>query len=171
VRLYGHSDEYREYAMTKSSAVLACAIFMVLAPVNALAQACDSLATIRWILGSWQAENDLILTQENWSQVSSSTYEGRGEVTRKPSGAKDGVETLRLVEMSGGIYYIAKVSHNDLPIAFRAVSCGDDAAVFENPRHDFPKQLVYRRKAVDGLVVEVSDGASGGFTLEFTRQQ
>lgn len=157
--------------MTKGSAVLSCALFVMIAPLSALAEACDSLATLQWVLGSWQAENDRILTRESWSRVSPSTYEGRGEVIRKTSGEKDGVETLRLVEMSGGIYYIAKVDHNDLPTAFRALSCSDEAAVFENPEHDFPKRLAYRRKAVDGLVVEVSDGVSRGFTLEFTRQQ
>jgi hypothetical protein len=157
--------------MRKGSAVLAYALFVLLAPGHVVAESCDSLVTIQWLLGRWQAENDGILTHESWSQVSPSTYEGRGEVTRKVSGIRDGVETLRLVEMSGGIYYIAKVSHNDLPVAFRAVSCSDEAAVFANPEHDFPKQLAYRRKTVDGLEVEVSDGASRGFTLEFIRQQ
>lgn len=157
--------------MKRGSVVSAYVLCVMLAPGNAFAQTCDSLATIHWMLGMWQAENDQVLTRESWNQVSPSTYEGRGDVTRKASGEEHDIETLRLVEMSGGIYFIAKVSHNELPVAFRAVSCSDEAAVFENPEHDFPKQLAYTRTAVDRLVVEVSDGASRGFTLEFTRQQ
>jgi hypothetical protein len=169
--LHCGSETYVEQAMKRGSAVAAYALFVLLAPGNALAQRCESLATIHWMLGTWQAEDDRTLTRESWSQVSPSTYEGLGEVTRKESGKDGEVETLRLVEMSGGIYFIAKVSHNELPVAFRAASCSDKVAVFENPEHDFPKQLAYRRAAVDRLVVEVSDGASRGFTLEFTRQQ
>ena len=77
-------------------------------------------------------------------------------------------ESLRLVEMSGEVFYVAKVGHNDLPIAFKLTSGSDDRAVFENPQHDFPKRLEYR--LTEGrLVVTVSDGGTRGFTLDFTR--
>ena len=126
---------------------------------------------MHWLLGAWRAEGEQVFTDETWTQVSPSTFEGRGEATTRASGEKQGLETLRLVEMSGGIYYIAKVGHNDLPVAFQATHCSDDSAVFENPQHDFPKRLAYRSKGADGLVVEVSDGAARGFALEFTRRE
>ncbi len=157
--------------MIKVRAVLSCALIALPWPGHALAQACSTLAGMHWLLGAWRAEGEQVFTDESWTQVSPSTFEGRGEATVKASGEKQGLETLRLVEMSGGIYYIAKVGHNALPIAFQAIHCSDDSAVFENPQHDFPKRLAYRRKGADGLVVEVSDGAAKGFALEFTRRE
>jgi len=157
--------------MIKVRIVLSCALFALPWPGHALAQACSTLDGMHWLLGAWRAEGERVFTDENWTQVSPSTFEGRGEAMVKASGEKQGLETLRLVEMSSGIYYIAKVGHNALPIAFEATQCNDESAVFENPQHDFPKRLVYRRKGADGLVVEVSDGASEGFTLEFARRE
>jgi hypothetical protein len=81
------------------------------------------------------------------------------------------VEELRLVEMDGGVFYVAKVSHNELPVAFRLVECGADRLVFANPAHDFPRRLEYDRQADGRLSVRVSDGASQGFTLVFVRTQ
>ena len=66
-------------------------------------------------------------------------------------------ETLRLVAMSDGVFYIAKVTHNDLPVPFRLTQCSEGVAVFENPAHDAPRRLIYR-------VLDVS--APGGAELE-----
>jgi hypothetical protein len=72
--------------------------------------------------------------------------------------------------MAGEVFYIAKVAHNPLPIAFKLSECGEGLAVFTNPAHDFPRRLEYRL-AGDALSVQVSDGTEGGkgFTLNFKR--
>lgn len=71
--------------------------------------------------------------------------------------------------MSGGVFYVSKVSHNELPVAFRLTTCTDGRFVFDNPQHDFPRRLDYRRVGADRLTVHVSDGGEKGFTLEFER--
>ena len=40
-------------------------------------------------------------------------------------------ETLRLVTMSDGVFYIAKVADNELPVPFRLARCTDGVLVFE----------------------------------------
>jgi hypothetical protein len=80
-----------------------------------------------------------------------------------------GGESLRLVAMSGGVYYIAKVSHNAYPVAFALSACSDGRLVFENPTHDFPRRLEYTFTAPDAMTVRVSDGGAKGFVLEFRR--
>ncbi len=125
-----------------------------------------ALSGLGWLSGEWTARDGTI--SETWVQVSGRTYEGRG-VTRNESGEM--VETMRLVAMSGDIYFIAKVSHNDLPVAFRltgTTSTGD--YIFENPDHDFPRRIVYTRQADDGLLVTVSDGGTQGFEIRFSRK-
>lgn len=77
-------------------------------------------------------------------------------------------ESLRLVVMAGEVYYLAKVPHNPLPVAFRLSEGGDRSAVFTNPDHDFPRRIEYHLG--DGvLTVRVSDGGEKGFELRFTR--
>jgi len=49
----------------------------------------------------------------------------------------------------------------------------DRRAVFANPEHDFPSQIVYHRAAEDRLVIEVSgtqDGRPTRLTLDLRRQ-
>ena len=132
------------------------------------AQSCSSLESLEWITGEWIAEHGDVITREKWVKVSDRSFEGVGGITRKATGEKSG-ETLRLVEMSGEIFFIAKVSQNPLPVAFKLTHCSAGAATFENAAHDFPKKLEYRLENEASLVVTVSDGADKGFQLLFSK--
>jgi len=144
-------------------------LIALLAPVPAFAQACGSLNDLRWLLGDWTAEGDRTTFHESWTESTPQTFEGSGIERSKPDGAEKGGEALRLVEMAGGVFYVSKVTHNALPVAFRLTGCDSGSYVFENPAHDFPRRLEYRRDGDDRLVVRVSDGGEKGFTLDFSR--
>ena len=134
------------------------------------ASECSSLASIRWLLGDWLAEGDKSTWRETWTEFSPDTWEGRGIEVAKAEAGKQSAEDLRLVEMGGSVFYLAKVTHNELPIPFRLVECGDDRLAFANPAHDFPRRLDYQRQPDGRLQVRVGDGADQGFTLDFARQ-
>ena len=141
--------------------------------VGAAAQAgpCTTLEPTRWLLGSWVADSGKRIVTETWTEASPTTFEGEG-VTRDGSDGPvvDG-EALRLVAMGDGVFYVAKVAHNDYPVAFRLTTCEAGRLVFENPGHDFPRRLEYRRVDGDRLEVHVSDGAERGFRLDFRRSR
>lgn len=147
-------------------AIFAAAIGACAAP--AFAATCDSLSALDGLLGDWKGEGPQSSFQESWRVLGPTTWEGRGVETPKSGGAAS-VEDLRLVEMGGGVFYVAKVSHNELPAAFRLVECEAGVFVFENKAHDFPRRLEYRLGSDGRLSVVVSDGASKGFTLAFAR--
>ncbi len=134
----------------------------------AIAATCNSLSALDGLLGDWKGGNAQSGFRESWRALGPATWEGRGIETPTAGGAAS-AEELRLVEMGGNIYYLAKVSHNELPVAFRLVECEGGRFVFANPAHDFPRQLEYRIGADGGLAVSVSDGAGKGFTLDFAR--
>ena len=147
--------------------LLIAAVATFTAPAGAAG--CDSLAGLRWLLGDWIAEGDRTTFQESWIERGPQTFEGSGIERGKTDGVLKSGESLRLVEMSGGVFYLSKVTHNELPVAFRLTGCDEGRFVFENAVHDFPKRLEYRREGEERLVVRVSDGAEKGFTLEFRR--
>ena len=132
---------------------------------------CNSLAPMQWLLGDWHAEAESTTWRESWSELDAKSWQGRGIESSKSDPARQNVEDLRLVEMGDGVFYVAKVAHNELPVAFRLVECGEGRLVFSNPAHDFPKRLEYLRQPEDRMRVHVSDGAEQGFTLDFTRVQ
>jgi len=131
------------------------------------ADSCNSLEIARWLLGDWVSHDDDRTITESWTKRSDSTFEGQG-VTMQGTTRIQG-ESLRLVQMEQGVFYIAKVAHNPLPIAFELTQCAAQRLVFENNAHDFPKRLEYAARHADELTVQVSDGRDKGFTLVFRR--
>jgi hypothetical protein len=155
----------------KNQLTPACLLLAVIAAWSGPARAseCGSLESMTWLLGEWLAADDKNTWHESWTAISPQTWEGRGVETSKANPGKQGMEELRLVEMGGSIFYLAKVTHNEGPIPFRLVECGDGRLVFANPAHDFPRRLEYQRQADGRLLVRISDGADQGFTLDFAR--
>jgi len=144
---------------------VACASFCL----PAFAGECRTLDSLSWLLGDWVAQGEKSTTRESWSARSTRTWEGKGVQTSRAVPANANAEDLRLVEMADGVFYIAKVAHNEMPVAFRLAECADNRFSFVNPAHDFPRRLDYTRQGDDRLLVRVSDGADQGFTLEFVR--
>jgi hypothetical protein len=142
-------------------------VFLATCWTIAPAQTCDSLDTIHWMLGDWQASIGEDLTVEAWKAAGPGTFEGMSETRSRTTNELINGESLRLVEMSGEVFYIAKVRHNDLPVAFKMTECSGNRAVFENPAHDFPRRLEYRFVDENKITVNVSDGRDEGFTVNF----
>lgn len=148
------------------------AAMLALASVSAaasVAPSCDTLASLRWLLGDWVADGNKTTFHESWTEVAPHTFEGSGIERAKPEGSIRGSEVLRLVEMAGAVFYFSKVTHNELPVAFRLNECADGRFVFDNPAHDFPRRLEYVLAPDGRLTVNVSDGAEKGFSLDFAR--
>lgn len=130
---------------------------------------CETPDQLDWILGTWETAGGRQIFRESWVRLSGETWEGVGRVLDADSRDVASEESLRLVGMGGRLFYLAKVEHNDLPIAFAATACSTAHVAFENPDHDFPKRIVYRRIDSDNITVDVDDGQGQGFRLDFVR--
>jgi hypothetical protein len=153
--------------------VAACAVLLLASAQAASAPddvvSCPHLESLAWLLGTWRAESRDTLIAETWVAVSDTTYEGRGVTRSRTDGSIREEEDLRLMAMGDGVFYVAKVAQNERPVAFRLTSCADGRFVFENPAHDFPRRIEYRRIDDGRFEARVSDGGSRGFRLEFSR--
>ena len=144
--------------------------FLLLAlPGCAGAMECHSLSAARWMLGDWIAGDWKSVSHESWIERGPQTFEGRGSERTLADGKIMNSEELRLVEMAGGVYYLAKVKQNELPVAFALTECSADRLVFENPAHDFPRRLEYSHAAAARMAVTISDGTNPGEALSFER--
>jgi hypothetical protein len=146
---------------------IAAALF---SPVCPAADNCASLGVADWLLGHWVAVDGDKTFTEIWTKLSDTTFEGKGVTTKGASSAIIDGESLRLLQMEKGVFYVSKVTHNRLPIAFELTECSPQRLVFENPAHDFPRRLEYAAEAAGRLTVRVTDGKDKGFTLRFRRQ-
>lgn len=140
------------------------------------AEAGCTLSQLHWLEGEWQARQGQSTVVERWQKTSANTFEGEGQ-TLSAAGQLQQQESLRLVDMQQDIFYLAKVKHNPLPVAFKLEECAPERLTFVNPAHDFPKQLVYQLRPTAAhstqtpqLEVLVSDGAGKGFKLLFVKK-
>ncbi|WP_299496717.1 DUF6265 family protein [uncultured Shewanella sp.] len=136
--------------------------------MTAEAQPCQSLDTMHWLSGDWEYKDAKQEIREYWLVVSSNTMEGHGVSISNTMTSR---ETLRIVVMSGEVFYFAKVASNSLPIAFKLTHCESDRLIFENKHHDFPQKIIYQFINPNKITVFVSGEDNKGFKVNYQRQR
>jgi len=139
-------------------------LFILLISIRVSANSCSSLTNLTWVVGKWQTDEKAPFTSEIWRKISDKTFEGQGQTNTND-------ESLRLVKMSNEVFYLAKVSHNTVPIAFKLTYCKNKQFIFENNQHDFPNKIEYRQIDSNTLHVTVSGKSEKSFTIQYYRAQ
>jgi hypothetical protein len=117
----------------------------------------DGLSELAWMSGAWARSNETTLMEEYWSAPAAGTMLG---VHRDVfEGGRAFFEFLRIERRGEDIIYFAMPS-NQPPAEFRLTELGEQRAVFENPKHDFPQKIIYERKG-DTLTATVEGIANG----------
>lgn len=75
-------------------------------------------------------------------------------------------EYLRIEQRADGIYYVAHPKARCPGTDFKLTHASATEAVFENPQHDFPKRIIYKKTANDGLTASI-DGGEGTKAMSF----
>lgn len=145
------------------SFLLLCLVLQTPAQANS----CATLESLAWLVGQWHSKNSKFNINESWQQISNKTFEGSGYTYSIKNNKMVSAETLRLVAMSGEVFYIAKVASNNLPVAFKLTSCTANTAIFENPQHDFPKKISYQMNKDKSMTVVVSGEKDNAFSIQF----
>lgn len=128
----------------------------------------DRVGDLAWLSGSWANEDEGRWTEEHWTAPRGQLMLGVGR-----SGAANrpvGFEYLRIQPDEDGtpVYFAAPGGGE--ATAFRLVTVDSTMAVFENPDHDYPQRIRYRREGSQ-LFAEISaiDGSNAiGWTLTLT---
>jgi hypothetical protein len=103
------------------------------------------LKKMEWLLGYWNRTNGLAEHRsfEQWEKVSDTEWKGLGITLSKTDTLV--VEKIKLVLREKNVYYVADVPDNKEPVHFKLTEISNDGFVCENPEHDFPQKIVYRR--------------------------
>ncbi len=117
------------------------------------------VATLGWMAGQWSTEGTGAWTEEHWAPERGGVMLG---TNLSGEGERAGAyEYMRLAEEADGTIQFWGSPGGKPPVAFKLVRSAPGEAVFENPAHDFPTQIVYRRSG-NTLFATVSgpDGAN-----------
>ena len=135
--------------------------------LNQPAPAKQSIAGLEWMSGDWQTTRDRAQVEEHWTKPAAGTMLGMGRTIVGDRTAE--FEYLRIEQRGDEIYFVANPGARCPGADFKLTRLSEQEAMFENPQHDFPKRIIYR-KNVDGLVATV-DGGEGTKAQTFAYQR
>lgn len=77
-------------------------------------------------------------------------------------------ESIQLVQKAEELTYIATVvgQNNEQPVAFKLTSDTDDTFTFENPAHDYPQKISYKKVSGTSLIASISGKQQGKQSTE-----
>jgi hypothetical protein len=110
---------------------------------------------MKWMAGTWKTDIGSGYIIEQWKIINDSTLTGKSFFVQKvrldppTRQQKDTIlqETIELAFRNGGWYYIptVKTQNNAQPVSFKVVFLKGTEFISENPAHDFPQRIAYRR--------------------------
>ncbi|HEU4710546.1 MAG TPA: DUF6265 family protein [Pyrinomonadaceae bacterium] len=124
----------------------------------------STISDVSWIAGDWQTPaGGRRQIEEHWTTAAGGSMMG---VSRTIAGDKTvEFEYLRIEQRADGVYYVAHPKARCPGTDFKLTRASATEAVFENPQHDFPKRIIYR-KTDDGLTASI-DGGEGSKAMSF----
>lgn len=127
-----------------------------------------TLADLSWIAGDWQtAPGGRGQIEEHWTAAAGGSMMG---VSRTVAGDKTvEFEYLRIEQRAEGIYYVAHPKARCPGTDFKLTRASATEAVFENPEHDFPKRIIYRK--TDNGLTAIIDAGEGSKSVSYVFQR
>lgn len=117
--------------------------------------------------GLWKMNGKRGPVFEEWEKLNKNELQGRSFFLK----AGDTIinERILLSNTKAGIFYtpVVEDQNNRQPIAFKMMKAENNAFVFENPEHDFPKRIVYKFITTDSLHAFIDDGTEAGKRQNF----
>lgn len=112
---------------------------------------------VAWIAGCWDATRNGRHVAEHWMPPEGGTMMGVSRTTAGPKTVE--WEFLIIRQTARGLDYVAKPSGQP-EATFTATRASAGEVVFENPAHDFPKRISYKR-AGDALTASIEGPMNG----------
>ena len=139
---------------------LALALSIAALPaLGASPAASPGIADLAFLAGSWVVESGAVRVEEQWLCPGPDGMVGMGRTTSVAKAKTVFFEYLRIEARAGGLVYVAQPKGGPAT-EFPLVRLGAGTVVFENLAHDFPKRVVYTKRADGGLTARVEGDAS-----------
>jgi uncharacterized protein DUF6265 len=121
------------------------------------AQSSAKIEDASWLAGCWSMARTDGSTEEHWLQPAGGAMLGLSRTIRDSKMTE--YEYLAIREVDGKLAYVA-IPSGQKETTFPLVRLSPAELVFENPRHDFPQRVIYR-KVPDGIAARI-EGVVGG---------
>jgi len=152
--------------MLRTLALAATAVLgLPCAPDAVRAQEASPLSAAAWLSGCWELRSGQRVTLEMWMPAAGDLMLGASRT--QVAGVTREYEQLVLSAEAGALVYTASPSRQ-ATTSFTSTHVSDTVLVFENPEHDFPQVIRYRRLGTDSLVARIEGpGRDGPRGIDF----
>jgi hypothetical protein len=127
----------------------------------------DELEKMSWLVGEWENKMpDGILT-ETWTKANDSTFTGKTLFIRDKDTLHS--EEIGLTQKGETLLYIPTVKgqNDNKPVEFKITESKiENEFAFENPKHDYPQKIVYKKVNETNLVATISGKQQGKSSSE-----
>ncbi len=123
--------------------ILFCLSILLISIVGVRAQVAEQL---KWMAGTWKINAGGGLIIEQWRIVNDSTLAGKSIFVKNGTDTIP-QETIELAYRNGSWNYTPTVNdqNNAQPVSFKVFYLKGTEFISENPSHDFPQRIAYRR--------------------------
>lgn len=135
----------------------------ILLLLAALASPPASVQDLAWMSGCWASTDGEAGSGETWTAPAGGTLLGVSRTVKR--GKTVAHEFMQIRETGPGQIAFIAIPSGQKEASFPLVRLTGQEAVFENPQHDFPQRVIYRRNG-DHLTGRV-EGSEGGETKGF----
>lgn len=122
-------------------------------------------ARLPWLVGCWHGAAGTRSIEERWTVQPDGSLQGVGRIIR--NGAVVNEERVTLAALGDQLTYTVR-AEGAAPVTFTSTAVTDSSVTFENPAHDFPQRITYRRRAPARLYAEIAGpGEKGEVVIPF----
>lgn len=153
--------------MKLENKILWTVIWLLLAGVSIPAQPAAE-KSLSFLAGTWKIEGRNSF--EVWEKSANSIL--KGKAYKLLDGKEVISETFEIKSIDRKIFYLATVpdQNNGATVRFALTAYKNNEFVFENPEHDFPKKMVYKKISRNELFVQVAGAGGKGFSFTMKKQ-
>lgn len=128
------------------------------------------LAALAFLAGCWRGDAGVDRTiEEQWTSADSDVMLATTRYLDDNTGRTRGWEFSRIVADSAGIVLLPAPG-GDPQGRFRLTASGAGEARFEDPAHDFPRRILYRRLDARTLAIRIDGGEASEEAMEWRLQ-
>lgn len=123
----------------------------------------QKINVFQWMIGNWKIQTPQGTIVEIWQVKNDSTLQGKSLFV-KSTGDSILQETIEMAFRNGDWFYIPTVVNQNAgkPISFKVIFLRVNEFISENPEHDFPQRIAYRR-IKQSLYATIEGKRSGKF--------
>lgn len=147
-----------------------CLLMAIISVIGANAGQKSGVDQLGWFSGCWVSDDGKERIEEQWMKPAGQSMLG---MSRTVAGGKTVfTEHIQIRERDGQLAYIVALGMGAKPVVFRQIKVTEAEVVFENPEHDFPQRIIYRRESADKLFARIEGkekGVEKGMDFRYSR--